>query len=433
MAKSINGATKSDDIDLDKEWQEAWKAARNDFLATYGEDLDKPNDQTPEDVLDLVSRKRDKDDADNAKHARAKSVVANTLTIIVNLGAIAAQGAGLVFGPANMCFNALSLLIRIGTDFKNIFAQLIELFAEVSSFLDRFKVYQRIGHLIDRRLKGLIHEALLSFVSTCRIGAGVMKHKVKRFVSMVLFSSDGGVKEELSRLRDIAHRESELRGTLSHEAIKLIQVYLKETGQNVVEIKDAVGEVHTITKGIDENITRQSEQVTELNITTKAIAAETKKVVEHLKDRELTKDQKDQLNRVKTLLAIKDDVPDLYDNNITKKIPNTGGWLLEHKLYTQWADRKTQTDYLLCIQGDEKVGKTFATYTCIQDLITRCQPDMNSTFSRLRPFLYCIPHGREIGTKHVMDKYPSPRSRCMETCRVLIPYDELAILARFSK
>ena len=381
MGNHTNGASSSHEIDLNEEWRKAWEAARTDFLATHGKDLGGRQVESPEDVLDSIRSKRERDDEDNAKHKEAKNIIRNVLSLVQLLGGLAAQGASIVFGaPANMCSNAVSFLISAGARYSKIFADLIELFNDVSSFLDRFKVYQRMGYLVDTSLKRVIHEALLRFVSICRVGVSVLNHRKSLFFKSLV--SGDGVQDELERLRVVVEQESKLTGALTYESTRVTQGKVENVDQNVVEVKGTVTETHTLAKRIDENATKQGEQLTEVAITSQKIASDQKKIAETVENFELSKEQKDTRDKVAKLLGQPDDGLGPYNDNISKKIAHTGEWLLADKRFKTWASRDSKADYLLCLQGDENMGKTFATYTAIQELKSQCQSDIKSTYSK---------------------------------------------------
>ena len=381
MEEHRNGASSSHEFDLNEEWRKAWEAARKDFLATHGKDLGDRQVESPEDVLDSIRSKRERDDEDHENHKKAKNVIKNVLSVVQLLAGLAGQGASAVFGgPANMCSNAVSFLISAGARYKKIFADLIKLFDDVSSFLDRFKVYRRMDRLVDTSLKRVINEALLRFVSICHVGVSVLNHKGKLFFKSLV--SGDGVQDELEKLLVVVERESKLTGALTYESTRVTQGKVENLNQNVVEVKGTVTETHTLAQRIDENATKQGEQLTEVTITSKIIASDQKKTAEMVKDLELSKEQREAREKVAKLLGLTDEGLGPYNDNISKKIPNTGEWLLADQRFKTWASRDSTVDYLLCLQGDEDMGKTFATYTAIQELKSQCQLDMNSTYSK---------------------------------------------------
>lgn len=80
------------DYDLKKAWDDACDA----FARTSGEELKVKTKYTPEEVLEQIRAKQEKDEEKAAKYRVAKDVLSKTLDCIDNLGNIAAQGASMV-------------------------------------------------------------------------------------------------------------------------------------------------------------------------------------------------------------------------------------------------------------------------------------------------------------------------------------------------
>lgn len=82
----------TDQYDLKKAWDDACDA----FARTTSEDLTKKPKYSPNEVLEQIRAKQDKDEEKNAKYRVVKDVLSKTLDCIDNLGNIAAQGASMV-------------------------------------------------------------------------------------------------------------------------------------------------------------------------------------------------------------------------------------------------------------------------------------------------------------------------------------------------
>jgi hypothetical protein len=89
---TMSGNTTKDDYDLQKKWNEVCDS----FARTTKEDLSKHPKFTPDEVLEQIRLKQDRDEAKNAKYKAAKDILSKTLDCIDNLGNIAAQGASMV-------------------------------------------------------------------------------------------------------------------------------------------------------------------------------------------------------------------------------------------------------------------------------------------------------------------------------------------------
>jgi hypothetical protein len=82
-------AMREEDYDL----QRAWENACDAFVRTTSEDLKKTPKYSPDEVLEQIRAKQERDEEKNAKYQAAKDVLSKTLDCINNLGMIAAQGA----------------------------------------------------------------------------------------------------------------------------------------------------------------------------------------------------------------------------------------------------------------------------------------------------------------------------------------------------
>lgn len=81
-----------EEYDLKKAWDEACDA----FQKTASEDLKSKTKYTPDEVLEQIRAKQEKDEEKSAKYRVAKDILSKTLDCIDSLANIAAQGASVV-------------------------------------------------------------------------------------------------------------------------------------------------------------------------------------------------------------------------------------------------------------------------------------------------------------------------------------------------
>jgi hypothetical protein len=74
----------------------SWEKARQSFLTSFKVDLVDSKVQTPEDVLSQLTLKRQEDDEKSAQFKVLKDVLGKCLSLVENLGGIAASGASMV-------------------------------------------------------------------------------------------------------------------------------------------------------------------------------------------------------------------------------------------------------------------------------------------------------------------------------------------------
>jgi hypothetical protein len=92
--------------------------------------------------------------------------MSNVLNCIQLLGGIAAQGASIVFGPATLCFNAISFLIDIPKTVASVYEGIESLFTEISHVLGLFKIYNSYVQF-DPALREGTHRLMISIVRIC--------------------------------------------------------------------------------------------------------------------------------------------------------------------------------------------------------------------------------------------------------------------------
>lgn len=117
----------------EQRFEQMWTDAQTRFEAKTKRSLRHAKNRSLDDALmQLDYYFNPRDPKDGAKKARIKELATNVLQFIQLLGGIAAQSLSVVFGPANMCFNALSFLMNIGKKITSFYDDLATLFEEIS-------------------------------------------------------------------------------------------------------------------------------------------------------------------------------------------------------------------------------------------------------------------------------------------------------------
>ncbi|KAJ5815978.1 Tetratricopeptide-like helical [Penicillium robsamsonii] len=310
--------------------QEAWDKACTSFANTAKIDLTTAPKFSIDEVLDQIRVKQDDDDEKNNKYAAAKDVIGKTLKFITLLGGIAAQGASMVFAPADLCFNAISYLIDTGAKFKRIFSGLAELFRRISDVLERCKIYMRLpADAVDVALRKIINEELVCFVDICALSIKVLKgHKVFIALKVFAFNSDEGVNDQLTRLATLVERESQMRATLGFESQKTSERNIIENMDGTRKINAAVDKLLNFENKRDAN-TASKKLLASIDLSLD-IPSETFKVVQ------------------KTLRRLSGD-----------QVQGSGEWLRSDPLYAEWASHEKSPFSVLGISGGEGYGKSF--------------------------------------------------------------------------
>jgi hypothetical protein len=247
-----------------------------------------------------------------------------------------------VFGPSDLCFNAVSYLIQTGANYKRIFSSLAELFRCISDVLERCKIYLRMpSEAVDIALRRIINDELLCFVSICALSTKVLKgHKILIALKVFAFNSDEGVSVELNKLSVLVEREDQMRATLGFES-------QKTTERGITEAREGA----------------------------KKINATVDRVLEFEKKRDADSTEKKQLNDIDTNLDNPSEsfkkVQSTYKGLLSKKVDGTGEWLKADPLYIAWANREPSSISILYVSGGEGYGKSFLFSTVIRDLQDR--------------------------------------------------------------
>lgn len=194
---------------LENRLKEAWLRAEKEFQATTGKALGSYDIKSKEGILRSFRQKYDADESDSKKSSALQlGTLENVLNAVTVVGAFAAQGVGMIFGPADMCFNAVAFLLSVPAQIKKVYDELQALFQEIERFLTKFKIYKRIedGAGLGDELYENTNNLLTCFVKVCgtasRVLQGSWRDRMKNNLRVVLLSDDrvGAALEEFKKL-----------------------------------------------------------------------------------------------------------------------------------------------------------------------------------------------------------------------------------------
>ncbi|KAJ5154944.1 Tetratricopeptide-like helical [Penicillium coprophilum] len=316
-----------DQDDSEYNLQEAWEKACTSFAKTAKIDLTTAPKFSVDEVLDQIRAKQDDDEEKNSKYAAARDAISKTLTFVTLLGGIAAQGASMVFAPADLCFNAITYLIDTGARFKRIFSSLADLFRRISDVLERCKIYMRLpADAVDVALRKIINEELVCFVDICALSIKVLRgHKVLIALKVFAFDGDEGVSGQLARLTTLVERESQMRATLGFESQKMSE-------RNIIENRDG-------TRKINRDADTASKKLLESIDLSLDNAGEAFKTIQ---------------TNLRRLLS--------------DQVQGSGEWLRNDPLYTKWVSHETSPFSVFGISGGEGYGKSFLFASIVKHL-----------------------------------------------------------------
>ncbi|KAK2880197.1 hypothetical protein FQN49_000471 [Arthroderma sp. PD_2] len=359
----MSGPESADDVDIDQMWRET----EIEFQNLSGNSTKELKQLTVEDVLADLQQKKESDAKTNARYARVRNAVDKTLVCIQTLGSFAASIASNFFGPSNLCFSAVSMLITASQKYSKIFDGLSELFERISTFLDRFQIYARakvVGIKIDAHLRRIIHDLLRSFVRICALSIKLSKHsKVLLALEVFSFGSDKGVSAELSKLETLVQNETKMSIALILESAKINE------GNITAGFSDVKSSLETVDSKL-ENIDGQMDNVSSL--------LERHDLAEKRRDQDgLTRQRRE---KIKAALKIDKEVwrshQEEYVSNI---VPGTGQWLLNDPQFSAWADSEAKAAPIIGLKAKEGYGKSYLSSAAIRYLYRLYPPGNQNT------------------------------------------------------
>ena len=351
----------------DYDLQQGWSDVLQTFAKTTKIELQPDHVMSPEDVIGQLKSKRDKDSADSAKYRAAKDVLGKTLACIQTLGGIAASGASMVFGPANLCYSGLNYLITAGQNYSNIFSSLEGLLKQVSDVLERMVVYLKMKD-VDRPLRKIVHELLQNIISIFALSIKVLHgNKILKFLKVFAFQEDDGVKGALGALQALVDRESQMKTTLTYAMVK---EGLSDANEAVLGVRSVVD-----------------------------------RIADEGKKRDLESLDRKQLEKIRVALGGQtgfEQQTKLHSRLWSETVPETGEWLQNETDFTKWADRTTSFNKLIFLSADEGYGKTFLVTSVVHSLYKRYSRQIEDPTRTMVAYYHLLPketkstHGTDI-------------------------------------
>lgn len=199
-------------------------------------------------------------------------------------------------------------------------------------------IYLRAKDLVDVALRGIIHKLLLSFVRICELSVKVLHgNKTLKFLKVLAFNGDDGIKGELEKLKSLVEKESQMKQALTLESVK----------------------------------TSERNIVNGFSATKEGVRAVLDKVNDSDKKREANRIEKKQRETIQQALNQKDMYKKPHEDLKKTIVENTGKWLQQDNSFIRWADWQKDSESILCISGKEGYGKSYLVYTAIQALKKR--------------------------------------------------------------
>ena len=255
-----------------------------------------------------------------------------------------------MYGPAENCFNAASLLLDMPKKVHDFHELVNSIFEKVSVFLGQFRIYQRIEKLskIDPLLLQTVHELMICFVDLCALSINLRNgdfwKRFRKSAKMVLMDDDSGVKHGLDKFQDLIQKQSVVRETLTLEEVLKSENELAQLLYKSAETNKKIDDLH---RGMDILTTAE-------------------------KDRTVGRMSQDRLQKVEKKLGVKKETLDSArkrsDDNWADSTEKTGNWLYENSLYKEWCDAESGFTSVLLLSGNANSGKSYLISAVIRGL-----------------------------------------------------------------
>ena len=340
-----------------QEFREMWMDARNKFEEQTQLSLSQSNAWTLERVEGELNKRFDEKEPETGpKQKRLKGLVTNVLSFIKLLGGIAAQGASMVFGPANLCFNALQYLINIPAKISKFYDDLEHLFRKMFTFMQQFKIYQRIEQYakVDVELKKSTQSLLITFIDLCAFSIDALGgSRRKRFVTGVkiaLFDNDSGVTAKLEEFERLIKHQSQISDAVTLEHV------LKSESEMSTSMKAVIEKLNR-----DADSSRQLlEQSRETREDVKTVKTGVETVVKDTNERIDQKKQRELMNKICQKLDVSgyEEQPANFEKTRKEGLPGTGAWLEQLDIYKRWVTPESSKVPLLVLSGATGSGKS---------------------------------------------------------------------------
>ena len=160
---------KTESMSGEAELKAMWQEAEDKFRRMTRKNLRAdPEKQLAEVIQDFERVYQPKDLEERSSKAKMGATVKKILDCVQLLGGIAAQSVSVVFGPATLCFNAISFLLDVSGKIASVYEGIGRLFDEIAHVLALFRIYGNYTK-IDSELRDSTHKIMASLVGICAL------------------------------------------------------------------------------------------------------------------------------------------------------------------------------------------------------------------------------------------------------------------------
>jgi tetratricopeptide (TPR) repeat protein len=214
-----------------------------------------------------------------------------------------------------------------------IFERLEELFGEAATVLERFELYRNMKD-IDLPLRKIIYGLLQALISICALSLKVLNtNKLIKYLKVLAFNEDEGVKSELLKLRGLVEQEALMGSTLTYRNVR---EGFEETKEGLDGVRNAVD-----------------------------------RLVEDVSRRENDSVEQRQLDLIKAKLGTDKDLSrqeEIQSRLWSEVVTSTGEWLRDDADFRLWLDPLSTSSTPLLLSAPQGFGKTFLCTTAVHEI-----------------------------------------------------------------
>ncbi|KAL9618543.1 MAG: hypothetical protein Q9160_006727 [Pyrenula sp. 1 TL-2023] len=349
------------DLEVEQDFGRMWDDAQKSFKKRTKKSLRDSKTQSLDDVLEELEKRFNENDPTNgSKQKRVKEAISNVLKIIQLLGGIAAQGACVVFGPANLCFNAVQFLINVPGKISRFYDAFRVLFEKILMFMQQFKIYRRIEEItsLGFELKMSTHKLMVVFVEACAISIDVLNGStwalMKTAAKSVLFDKDTGLHVTLEKFQRLLNENSQIRDTITLEQVMVSERDLHKALNEAAEESRKLLEVQ---KDTDKDVRILKEAV-----------------VPYVNEQLEKGEWQMLLKRIARALVLPEKLLDprnALEQLKIESVENTGQWLSDVEEYREWADLEGEANPILLLIGGSGSGKSHIVSAILREVRSR--------------------------------------------------------------
>ena len=378
-----------------RDLRQSWDGVCARFEQASGRQINQANTRTLEEVYQQLERKFDSKDKENGhEHDKLKTAGKEILQLLKLLGGIAGQVAGVVFGPANLCFNALSFLIDVPSKLATFAANLRALFEEIQASLLQFEIYRDIEKTtaIDPALLKVTHKVMIAFADICAVAIkffdGGTFARVWKKTRIAILDSGSDIQSKLDEFKQLTVRQSHISDAVSLKNILAGRNENQTAFRNLFETLDVMAD-ETLAQNKELEDTHVDVKITQVGVEATRVGVEA--LQKDTNERNTRSKDREDVEKIceKLLRKSKPDYPSKQFEPTIAEYQDTGSWAEQAEAYKKWANLEKGFTPILLIKGANGSGKS--TLACALTARFRRLSGANESSTKVSTAFYQFP------------------------------------------